>query len=74
MFWRGPVTWINRVGWRKMEDFEIQATWMIWREVGIRMGVKYMPEDYHELLKWKDVSDFGFRSGTMTSWLMLLVY
>lgn len=51
-FWRALVVWINRVGWRKLEDFEVLALWYFWREIGLRMGVKYMPETMEEVEQW----------------------
>lgn len=53
-FWRALVVWINLVGWRKLEDFEVLALWYHWREIGVRMGCKYVPETMEEMNEWSE--------------------
>jgi len=48
-----PVAWINRFGYRQLEDFEIHALWVIWREIACRMGVKYIPKTVEQAQLWR---------------------
>ena len=41
-----PVRWITRFGWRPLVEQERQATYVYWREVGRRMGIKDIPPSY----------------------------
>ena len=44
-----PIRWNARFGWRPLIETEKLATFEFWREVGRRMGIKEIPEDYAEL-------------------------
>ncbi|KAI9795400.1 MAG: hypothetical protein M1833_007188 [Piccolia ochrophora] len=54
-FWRASYIWINRVGWRTLEPFEIHALWVFWREIGVRMGIKYVPYSIPEVERWSEI-------------------
>lgn len=41
-----PVRWIEQYGWRKLTEGEKQAGYHTWREIGRRMGIRDIPEDY----------------------------
>src|SRR5581483_2175352 len=41
-----PIRWNARFGWRPMCDEEKLAQFYFWREVGRRMGMRDLPEDY----------------------------
>ena len=41
-----PIRWIDRYGWRPMCSEERHAMFHFWREVGGRMGIADLPEDY----------------------------
>jgi hypothetical protein len=41
-----PIRWIDRFGWRRMVDQERQAHFHYWREIGRRMNIKEIPEEY----------------------------
>jgi hypothetical protein len=41
-----PIRWNARFGWRRMIDAERIALFHFWREVGVRMGIRDIPEDY----------------------------
>ncbi len=41
-----PIRWINRFGWRRLREQERSALFRFWREVGIRMGIDDIPDDY----------------------------
>lgn len=41
-----PRRWSERFGWRKPTHKENLANFYFWREVGIRMGIADIPEDY----------------------------
>jgi hypothetical protein len=43
-----PIRWNARFGWRLMCPQERLAQFYFWREVGRRMNVKNLPEDYQE--------------------------
>lgn len=51
----GPVCWINRAGWRRLEPFEIHAMWIFWRELSVLIGFKYVPTYLHELEHFREV-------------------
>ncbi|KAI9834432.1 MAG: hypothetical protein M1826_002586 [Phylliscum demangeonii] len=53
-FWRACVRWIDLVGWRRLEAFEVVALWYVWREIGLRMGCKYMPDTIEEVTEWSE--------------------
>jgi len=44
-----PIRWNARFGWRPLIETEKLATFEFWREVGRRMAIKEVPEDYAEL-------------------------
>ncbi|KAH7346518.1 hypothetical protein BKA65DRAFT_551425 [Rhexocercosporidium sp. MPI-PUGE-AT-0058] len=48
-----PVQWINKFGYRSLEGFEVQAMWVLWRELGCSMGVKYIPETLEQAKEWR---------------------
>jgi len=41
-----PVRWVDRYGWRPMCGQERLAMFHFWREVGQRMGIEDVPDDY----------------------------
>jgi hypothetical protein len=41
-----PVRWNARFGWRSMTETEKLAGFYFWREVGMRMGIRDIPESY----------------------------
>ncbi|HEY3182319.1 MAG TPA: oxygenase MpaB family protein [Gaiellaceae bacterium] len=41
-----PIRWNERFGWRPLLDVERLATFVFWREVGRRMGIRDIPESY----------------------------
>lgn len=41
-----PIRWIDRFGWRAMTEHEQLALFYFWREVGRRMGIENIPEDF----------------------------
>ncbi|CZS92774.1 uncharacterized protein RAG0_03286 [Rhynchosporium agropyri] len=53
-FSQSPVQWINAFGYRKLEAFEVQAMWVLWREIACSMGVKYIPENLEQANKWRE--------------------
>jgi hypothetical protein len=44
-----PIRWNARFGWRPLIETEKLATFEFWREVGRRMAIKELPDDYAEL-------------------------
>lgn len=41
-----PIRWNERYGWRRMCEQERLALFYFWREVGRRMNIKRLPDDY----------------------------
>lgn len=39
-----PIRWIDRFGWRRLVPREAEAMFYFWREVGIRMNIKNIPD------------------------------
>jgi hypothetical protein len=48
-----PIDWIARYGWRALSHHEKRAAFHFYREVGARMGIRDVPEDYHDLRQFK---------------------
>jgi len=44
-----PIRWIGRYGWRPLAEAEKLAMFHFWREVGRRMGIRDIPEEYGDL-------------------------
>jgi hypothetical protein len=44
-----PIRWNERFGWRRMTETERLGLFHFWREVGRRMGIRDIPEDYAAL-------------------------
>jgi len=47
-----PIRWINRYGWRELSPLECQASFVFWKEIGIRMNIKDIPDTLDELITW----------------------
>lgn len=57
-----PIEWIDAYGWRRLHPKERLATFHFYRQVGIRMGIKHIPESYPDLAKFKlDYEERTFR-------------
>ncbi|HEY6877352.1 MAG TPA: oxygenase MpaB family protein [Polyangiales bacterium] len=77
-----PIDWIDRFGWRKLYPNERLATFYFWREVGLRMNIKDIPETYEAFEAWTrdyERRKFGFsesaqRVGNATRDLLLSFY
>ena len=41
-----PIRWIDRHGWRKVTRRERLASFLFWIEIGRRMGIRDLPDDY----------------------------
>lgn len=48
-----PIEWIDRYGWRRLHPKERLAAFHFYRQVGIRMGIKNIPESYTEFARFK---------------------
>ncbi|KAH8823465.1 hypothetical protein DL96DRAFT_1744338, partial [Flagelloscypha sp. PMI_526] len=46
--------WIKKWGWREVTPLEKQAIFVFWRDVGIRMGIKNIPETLDDLTEWTE--------------------
>ena len=49
MWMLGPIQWINLIGWRKLQNFEVHAMFIFWRELSVMMGCKWVPNTLAEL-------------------------
>lgn len=54
MFVLEPQRWIERYEWRAMTELEKVASFIYWKEIGNRMGIKNIPETLHELEAWTE--------------------
>jgi hypothetical protein len=43
-----PIGWIDRYGWRRLHEHERLAAFHFYRQVGLRMGIRDIPEDFSE--------------------------
>jgi hypothetical protein len=48
-----PIDWIDRHGWRRLSDQERLAAFHFYRQVGLRMGIRDIPEDFHAFRAFK---------------------
>ncbi len=77
-----PVYWIEQYGWRKMTEDEKTAWFLFFREIGKKMNIKNLPENYNSFEKFHhqyDVDNFKFSNtsqeiGKYTSDLFLGFY
>lgn len=69
-----PLDWIDNYGWRRLHPKERLASFYFYRQVGIRMGIKDIPESFQEFHRFKleyerkmfDYSDDNHAIGTYT--------
>ncbi|EXI82666.1 MAG: hypothetical protein AW10_00452 [Candidatus Accumulibacter appositus] len=47
-----PIRWNARFGWRLMTETETLAWFWFWRQVGERMSIRDIPEDYEEFARF----------------------
>ena len=45
MWMQGPIRWINQFGWRPITQWEKWALFIMWRELSVMMGCKWVPQD-----------------------------
>jgi len=49
-----PIRWNARFGWRPMMEAARLASFHCWREIGRRMNIKAIPEEYSELERFNE--------------------
>jgi hypothetical protein len=49
-----PIRWNSRFGWRPLVETEKLATFEFWREIGRRMAIRDVPEEFAELERFND--------------------
>lgn len=74
-----PRRWIDRYGWRPLDEREVTAAWRYWRELGARMGVTDLPDTVEEFTAWNrgfeeaelryDPANHAVADATMTMYL-----
>ncbi len=77
-----PIYWIEQYGWRKMTEGEKIAWFLFFKEIGRRMNIKNIPEDYDSFEKFHhqyELDNFKFSNtsqeiGKYTSDLFLGFY
>jgi hypothetical protein len=47
-----PIRYIDRFEWRRFTKLEKVATFVFWREIGLRMGIRDIPETVEALQEW----------------------
>ncbi|MFN5621136.1 MAG: oxygenase MpaB family protein [Flavobacteriales bacterium] len=47
-----PRRWVERFGRRQLHAHELRAGFLVWREIGMAMGIKSIPETAEELEAW----------------------
>lgn len=47
-----PIDWIARFGWRPLTEKEQQALFIMWQQIGIRMGIRAVPQSLPEMRRW----------------------
>ncbi|QMW05701.1 oxygenase MpaB family protein [Spirosoma foliorum] len=55
-----PIDWTNRYGWRKLTASEEQALFYFFREVGIRMNLRDLPDNLAELRAFTDAYEDSY--------------
>lgn len=50
-----PIRWLQRYGWRALNDAEQQALFRFWRQVGQRMGIAAIPDSLAGLLAFNEL-------------------
>jgi hypothetical protein len=58
-----PIDWIDRYGWRRLSEAERLAAFQFYRQVGLRMGIRDIPEDFDEFRAFKveyEATAFGY--------------
>lgn len=53
-FMLDPIDWIQRYGWRRLNDREQQALYYFWCNVGQRMGIQDIPESLQAMRRFSD--------------------
>jgi ER-bound oxygenase mpaB/B'/Rubber oxygenase, catalytic domain len=48
-----PIDWIDQFGWRPLSTSERLASFHFYRQVGLRMGIREMPDDFDEFRAYK---------------------
>jgi hypothetical protein len=48
-----PIDWINQFGWRPLSTSECVAGFHFYRQVGLRMGIGEIPDDFDEFREFK---------------------
>lgn len=49
LFLLEPATWAQKYGWRALSPMEEEAFFIFWREIGIRMNIRDIPETLEEI-------------------------
>jgi len=60
-----PIRWNRRFGWRRMTEFEQQAWFWFWRNLGERMSIRDLPDhlgDFERTSRAYEAANFGFSS------------
>ncbi|PFH48519.1 hypothetical protein AMATHDRAFT_5718 [Amanita thiersii Skay4041] len=47
-----PATWAKRYGWRSLSPLEEQAFFVLWLDIGQKMGIKDIPDTLEGMKEW----------------------
>ncbi|KAF8896926.1 hypothetical protein CPB85DRAFT_203349 [Mucidula mucida] len=52
LFVTEPIRFAHEYGWRDLSELECQATFMFWREIGLRMKIEGIPDTLAAFMDW----------------------
>lgn len=49
-----PIRWVNRYGFRRVHRKEVIASFVLWKDIGVKMGIKSIPDSYEAMEAFVD--------------------
>lgn len=49
-----PVRWISKYGYRCVHPIEKESSYIIWKDIGIKMGIRDIPESFENAAQYMD--------------------
>ncbi|KAH8827264.1 hypothetical protein DL96DRAFT_1816269 [Flagelloscypha sp. PMI_526] len=49
-----PIRWTEKYGWRSLTPLEQEATFVLWKDIGNRMGISDIPATLQALILWSE--------------------
>jgi hypothetical protein len=47
-----PIRWIQRFGYRHAHSLEKESVYLVWSDIGTKMGIQNIPDSWEEVEKW----------------------